>query len=109
MDIGLVIDVVWKVGTLMGFGWMYWANRDKVTNGRITTLQEDLNKKMDAHAVRLASLEKEVELGPNHGHVERLHQRIDELASSLSRIEGESSGQTRILNLVYESLIRRPQ
>lgn len=109
MDLGLLVDVVWKVGTLMGFGWMYLANRDKVTNGRISTLQEEIDKKLDIHAERLTSLEKEVEMGPNHEHLSRLHGRIDDLAGALKRIEGESSSQTRILNLVYESLIKGPK
>lgn len=109
MDIALIIDVAWKLGTLLGFGWMYLASRDKVTNGRISSLQTEIEQKLDTHSERLTGLEKEVEMGPNHGHLARLHQRIDEVAGALKRIEGESSSQTRILNLVYESLIVGPK
>ncbi len=109
MDLSLVIDIVWKLGTLLGFGWMYLASRDKVTNGRISTLQEEIDKKLDVHADRLTSLEKGVEMSPNHDHLAQLHQRINEVAGALKRIEGESSSQTRILNLVYESLIKGPK
>lgn len=133
MDFSLIVDVVWKVGTLLGFGWMYMANRDKVTNGRITKLQDDLDTKLAAHADRLtrmeavsnhdktlqlegccanitervASLEQHAEDAPKHGDLARLHARIDEVAGAIKRIEGESTAQTRILNLVYESLIKK--
>lgn len=107
MDVGMIIDVVWKLGTLLGFGWMYLANRDKVTNGRISSLQEEIDVKLDDHGNRLTSLERTQELGPTHEDLGKLHGRIDELSSLLKRIEGESNAQTRILNLVYESLIKR--
>lgn len=107
MDFGVFVDVVWKLGTLLGFIWMFLANRDKVTNARISTLQEEIDGKLDEHGNRLTSLERTQELGPTHDDLGKLHGRIDELSSLLKRIEGESSAQTRILNLVYESLIKR--
>jgi hypothetical protein len=124
MDFGLIFDVVWKLGTLLGFGWMYMSNRDKVTNGRITKLQDDLDTKLDVHANRLtrleaisaqdiservATLEQHATDAPKHSDLARLHARIDEVAGAIKRIEGENTAQTRILNLVYESLIKGPK
>lgn len=107
MDFGLVVDIVWKVGTLLGFGWMYLANRDKVTNARISKLEGDLDDKLDDHGNRITSLETQQRQAPTHTDLASLHTRINEVAGSLKRIEGESAAQTRILNLVYESLIDR--
>lgn len=124
MDFGQIFDIVWKLGTLLGFGWMYMANRDKVTNGRITKLQDDLDTKLDVHANRLtrleaisaqdiservATLEQHATDAPKHSDLARLHARIDEVAGAIKHLQGESTTQTRILNLVYESLIKGPK
>lgn len=102
--------------------YMYLANKNKVTNERINTLQVDVDKKFDdarnrlthleattAHdtAERVATLEQHAADAPKHGDLARLHARIDEVAGAIKRIEGESTAQTRILNLVYESLIKK--
>lgn len=107
MEWSLVVDVVWKVGTLIGFAWMYLANRDKVTNTRISKLETDLDGKLDDHGNRITHLETLSSHAPTHTDLGQLHARINEVTSSLKRIEGESAAQTRILNLVYESLIDR--
>jgi hypothetical protein len=54
---------------------------------------------------RVTSVEQHIENAPSHADLARLHQRIDAVANGISRLEGESTAQTRILNLVYESLI----
>lgn len=110
MELGW-LDFLWKVViTILNFAgwvWMYLSSRDKVTNARISTLQEEIDVKLDDHGTRLTSLERTQELGPTHEDLGKLHGRIDELSSLLKRSEGESNAQTRILNLVYESLIKR--
>lgn len=154
MDWNLVVDIIWKVGTLLGFGWMYLSNRDKVTNSRISTLDSETKKlitdlgvetnaKMDDHTARLVRLETQshpptnvdvdaccAEFGqrltaveqaaknvPSHddlgklyermtGLEHRLGDRIETVNGAIKRIEGENAAQTRILNLVYESLVK---
>lgn len=117
MDWGLVVDVVWKVGTLLGFAWMYLANRDKVTNSRIGKLEADMDVKLDNHSDRLTSLERNQAHSPTHddlgklyermtGLEHRLGDRIETVNGAIKRIEGENAAQTRILNLVYESLVK---
>jgi len=54
---------------------------------------------------RVTSVEQRIEDAPSHADLARLHQRIDAVANGISRLEGEGAAQTRILNLVYESLI----
>jgi len=118
MDLSLIVDVVWKLGTLIGFGWMYIANRNKVTNARIGQLETEFGEKMDTHGNRLSRLEQDVQHSPTHddlgklyermnGLEHRLGDRIDSVNGAIKRIEGENASQTRILNLVYESLIDR--
>lgn len=115
--------------------YMYLANKNKVTNERINTLQVDVDKKFDdarnrltrleASSVhdkaihlegccaditeRVASLEQHAADAPKNDDLARLHARIDEVSGAIKHIQGESSAQTRILNLVYESLIKGPK
>lgn len=105
------LEFAWKVGitlvNVIGWGWMYLTNRDRVTNTRIGKLETDIDAKLDDHANRLTSLETEARMAPTHNDLSALHARINEVTSTLKRIEGEGAAQTRILNLVYESLIDR--
>lgn len=55
---------------------------------------------------RLSMVEQGVKAAPTHADLARIHSRIDDVASGVARIEGENSAQTRILNLVYESLVK---
>ncbi len=119
MDMAM-IDFAWKVMITLvntaGWIWMYWANRDKVTNSRITSMEDDMNNTLTTHSDRLSRLEKDVSHSPTHEDLGRIYERmsglehrlggrIEEINGAIKRIEGENNSQTRILNLVYESLI----
>lgn len=56
---------------------------------------------------RVASLEQHAADAPKHDDLARLHARIDDVAGAIKHLQGESTAQTRILNLVYESLIKK--
>lgn len=55
---------------------------------------------------RIASVEASSKGAPTHHDLARLHARIDDVAASVARIEGENAAQTRILNLIYESQMK---
>lgn len=105
------LDFAWKVLiTVLNFAgwiWMYLANRDKVTNSRISSLENNMDMRLDDHGSRLTTLESDIRHGPTHNDLGRLHARIDEVNGALKGLQGESKAQTRILNMVYESLIDR--
>lgn len=130
-EVGVIISGANFVITWALAIYVYFANRRKATVERIDRLQTDIDVRMDdtrnrltrletlAHPKpihdidtfvvdlgnRLVAVENRLEAVPNHAHLERVHHRIDEVAGALKRLEGESASQTRILNLVYESLI----
>lgn len=105
------LEFAWKVVitivNVIGWGWMYMTNRNRVTNERITNLEVAVDTRLDTHGNRIVALESQMKSIPTHGDLARIHGRIDDVAGSIKRIEGENSAQTRILNLVYESLIGR--
>jgi hypothetical protein len=67
---------------------------------------------------RLTRMETDTKHAPTHsdlsklyermaGTEHRLSERIESVGGSVKRLEGESAAQTRILNLVYESLVNK--
>lgn len=115
------MDFWWKVFiTLMNAGvWLYLflLNRNRVTNERINRMETTVNETIGTHSDRISRLEKDVSHSPTHddlgklyermnGLERRLSDRIEHVSGAVQRIEGENAAQTRILNLVYESLVK---
>ena len=104
------IDFWWKVTlTILSGGlwlYLYLLNRNRVTNVRISTLEGAMEKSLVSHSTRLTVVEQAQVHAPSHHDLARLHLRIDDVAGGVKRIEGENAAQTRILNLVYESLVK---
>lgn len=72
--------------------YMYLANKNRVTNERITTLQEDIDGKLDDHAERLSALEARVDGVPNHGNLGSLHEKINGVRADVSNLGGRMDG-----------------
>lgn len=105
------LDFWWKVAiTILNGGlalYMYLVNRNRVTNARIDKLETDLGEDIKDHSERLARLEQDSKKAISHEDLGKIYERLSHVDGSIKRIEGESAAQTRILNLVYESLIDR--
>lgn len=111
----------WKVFiTLMNAGvwlYLYLLNRNRVTNERIGKMEEVMTHTMGTHSNRISRLEKDVSHSPTHNDLGNIHERmtglehrlgdrIENINGAIKRVEGENAAQTRILNLVYESLVK---
>ena len=109
------------------------AARSQAKEAALTAFRKDVDDRLDAQNVRIlhlensahppcavnvaaefasiservVSVENRIEHSPSHQDMARLHARIDESVAAIKRVEGENAAQTRILNLVYESLISR--
>lgn len=81
--------------------YVYMSNKDKVTNDRVSELQDDLDAKLDGHSERIAKLEE----GPTHEHLGDLHDRITEVGRGVSGLTGELVGIKTTLNLVHQYLL----
>lgn len=85
----------------VGF-YVYMSNKDKVTNDRIGSLQEDLDVKLDGHSERIARLET----GPTHADLGDLHERINSVAKGVDTLTGEFHGVRTTLNLIHDYLLK---
>lgn len=96
--------------------YTYFANRNRVTNERITGLQAslqtrldgmrtDMDHRLDGHADRLSRVEKDLEHAPSHEDLKRIHARMDEVSATISSLQGEFKGANNTLHLIHTYLM----
>jgi hypothetical protein len=87
--------------------YVYMSNKDKVTNDRISKLEDDIDAKFDGHVERIAKLEARAEKAPTHKDMAELHEKVNQVSACVNRLEGEFTGANRTLQLIHETLMER--
>lgn len=87
--------------------YMYLANKNKVTNERITRLEDDFDVKFDAHADRLARLEEATERAPSHEDLGKLHEKVNTVAQTMHQLVGENRVQSDTLRLILNQITQK--
>lgn len=112
LDFGL--KLLNLLGTMAVGVYVWLSNRNRVTNERITALQEHtdsgisgvridsahridaldkaIEARLDRHGNQLAQLEAHRQNAPGHSDLKRLHERIDGFSSDIARLEGNFVG-----------------
>lgn len=86
--------------------YVYLSNRDKVTNDRISKLEDDLDDKLDGHGERIAKLETRTENSPTHDDLSGIHEKINAVSASISTLSGEFTGVRNLLNTIHQYLLQ---
>jgi hypothetical protein len=112
----------WMVGlTLFNASiglYLFWERHNNATSSRIKSLEDCLESGLSDHGKQISTLNEHIRHTPTHndlaklyermgGTEQRLSERIDVVGGAVKRIEGENAAQTRILNLVYQSLVTK--
>lgn len=104
----MLISVVHAFITF-GLGvWLYLDRRNDKTQLRISELSDHVDTRLDDHAARLARVEADIEHMPTQdGMLELrrefnkelgcLHEKVNEVATAVSRIEGEQGVMQRMV------------
>jgi len=85
--------------------YVYLSNKDKVTNNRISKLQDDLDDKMDGHVERIAKLEVRAESALTHDDLSELHDKINRVGGDVKILTGEFSGVRNLLGTIHNHLL----
>ena len=85
--------------------YVYLVNKNKVTNERITKLQDGVDFRLDNHTERLARLERDIVHAPTHNDLKHIHARTDEVMGSIKRLDGEFAGANHTLHLIHQYLL----
>ncbi len=108
------LKVLNLVGTILVGIYVWWTNRNRVTNTRITEIEKGAGKqlrelredtahridhmdeaiehRLDLYGNQLAQLEAHRMNAPGHNDLKRLHERIDGFSSDIARLEGNFVG-----------------
>lgn len=99
----LGFEIVQFIMTGLVAFYVYISNKDKVTNDKIDTLEEDLDKKLDGYGERISKLEA----GPSKGDISELHKKVNDVSNGVAALRGEFSATSRTLQLIHETLMER--
>lgn len=78
------------------------VNRTKANTAAIDEVKTE--QRRVANKVDL--LENDIAHLPNHGDLEKLHEKVNSVANTLKTVEGELAGVNRNLSLIMDALMR---
>ena len=66
--------------------YVYLTNKDKVTNDRISRLEDDIDTKLDVQGERIAKLEANAEKAPTHNDLASIHEKINGVSDDVANM-----------------------
>jgi hypothetical protein len=85
--------------------YMYIVNQNKVTNDRLSNMEDDLIRKYEQHAERLASVEVTLRAQPTHKDVAMLYESINKLAATVNQLVGETKMQSDVMRMMMNTMV----
>lgn len=101
------LQVVNLAGTGAVALYMYLVNRNRVTNERITALEDKVDARIDDHADRLARIETAAGRAPSHEDIGKLYERVNALSGTVSELKGVLTGVSDTLRLILSRVTER--
>jgi len=89
--------------------YVWLGNRNRVTNERIQTLEDDVDERLDSHGNRLTRIEAKQETAPSRADVGRIHARIDGVDKAVSSLDGKFERVANTLDLIHSYLLNGKQ
>lgn len=104
-------DFWWKVAiTVINLGigaYLFWERNNNATSQRITTLETDIDTRLDDHAGRLMRVETQVQHLPQTADLEKLYERVRTVDHTTTKMEGEFQEVRRTLGLIHTYLMTK--
>lgn len=94
------------ITAVIGF-YVYLTARHRVTNERISSLEHEMDARLDEHTDRLARVESKMASAPTHKDLERVHEKLNRVAEDTSRMSGELKGVNDTLRLILSRITER--
>lgn len=96
-------EVVMTAGLLLNFAYQYItakskASKEAIDHVALTVI--DIDK-------RLTTVESEVEHLPNHEDLGEIHEKVNTIANSMGKIEGELTALNRNFRLLFEDRLNQ--
>ena len=100
-QVKILFDIASSVVVMAVAIYVWFINRTDANKKKIEELEKDIDGRLDDHAERLTGIEVSIDHLPDNKAVERIHNRIDQVAQATTRIEGILSmvqGNTQMLH-----------
>lgn len=89
----------------VGF-YVYMSNKDKVTNDRISKLEDGLDGRLDDHSARIARLEEAARHAPTHNDLAKIYTELNGVRQSVDLVQGEVTGIRTNTTLITQHLLK---
>ncbi|HSH71557.1 MAG TPA: hypothetical protein VK974_00745 [Methylophilaceae bacterium] len=78
--------------------YVYMSKKNTVTNDRISTMEENFDRKMEVYVQRLVKVETLCDKAPTHENLSDLYSKINNVSDCVSRVEGAIDPQFKAVN-----------
>ncbi len=104
------LEFMFQVMQFIGTGaigvYVYISNKNRVTNERMTSMEKDIDDRMDNHGQRLARMEATVEHQPTTADMAKLSDMIAQLSAQVHGLAANVNGIHHQLKPIQESISR---
>ena len=98
IDEKFIFDVVQTL-LISAIGIMNWLNnRQRVTNAAISRLDDNIDTRLDDHAVRLVRVEQDLKNAPSHGDLAEIYREMRNMTGVLSTMSAALAAQSSTLS-----------
>jgi Tfp pilus assembly protein PilO len=125
-EIKFAFTVLQALATLAIGIWLYLEKKRDTTHARIEALENKVDTRLDDHATQLATLQArpckrdshfedigrrlsglEGRTGPTHKDMGELHEKVNEIAVTSGRMEGEIKGISDVMHLILNRITEK--
>ncbi|WP_372069754.1 DUF2730 family protein (plasmid) [Tistrella mobilis] len=97
-DPRLLIDILWRVGTLVGLAWVAVRQRVAATQTEIEAVARDVADQ-DRRIIRI---EERIEAMPTRADMARISERLEGVAVALAGVTASLASMERTVTLLHE-------
>lgn len=94
--------------------YAWWTNRSHVTTSaieqveaKVSEVKASLEIRVNKLDRRLGTVEQEVKHLPDHEDIGDIHEKVNQVATTMSQMQGELAGINRTLGLINEYLLNQ--
>ena len=97
-------QTIWLLGVSV---YLWVTNKPRANAASIKQLESEFKNDIDEIENNIIAIKKDLEHAPTIKDIARVHERIDQVAQGLTRLEGSVASGNQTLNLIQKYLISK--
>lgn len=90
----------------LGF-YVHLTSKNKAITDRLDDMEKDMKGNISGHSERMARLESHYANAPTHADLGKVHEKLNRVAESNSRMEGQLGGMADSLRLILNRVAEK--